>query len=84
MFDVNVFQRLHEKELSKRMVRIRIDHLTWDRQLSPNPHALAIYLQFVPTRGAALERFEKCQCENDDVHLHCRTWVPGDAHYRWL
>ncbi len=47
-------------------------------------HALAIYLEFVPTRGAAPERFEECQCENDDFCLHCRTWVLGDGHYRWL
>jgi hypothetical protein len=39
--------------------------------VSPNPHALAIYLEFVPTRGAALEKFEECQCEDDDVRLHC-------------
>jgi hypothetical protein len=30
------------------------------------------------------ERFEECQCENDDVHFHCQIWVPGDGHYRWL
>ncbi len=30
------------------------------------------------------ERFEKCQCEDDDVRFHYRTWVPGDGHYRWL
>ncbi len=64
------------------MVRIRVDHLIWDRQMSPNPHALAIYLEFVPPRGAELERFEDCQCEDDDVHFHCRTWVPSDGHYR--
>jgi hypothetical protein len=28
--------------------------------------------------------FEKCQCENDDVRLHYRIWVPGDNHYHWL
>jgi hypothetical protein len=58
--------------------------LAWDRQLSPNPHALAIYLKFVPTWGAAPKRFEECQCENDDVCLHCQMWVPGDGHYCWL
>ncbi len=21
---------------------------------------------------------------DDDVRFHCRTWVPGDDHYRWL
>jgi hypothetical protein len=82
--DMNVSQRLHEKESSRRLVRTRIDRLAWDRRLSPNPHALAIYLEFVPARGATLERFEECQCENDDVRLHCGTWVPSDGHYRWL
>jgi hypothetical protein len=28
--------------------------------------------------------FEVCQCEDDDVRFHCRTWVPSDCHYRWL
>ncbi len=65
-------------------MRTRVDCSVWDRRLSPNPHALTIYLEFVPARGAAPERFEECQCEDDDVHLHCRTWVPGDGHYRWL
>jgi len=42
-----------------------------DRQLSPNPHALEIYLKFVPACEAAPKRFEECQCEDDDVRLHC-------------
>ncbi len=82
--DLNVFQRLREEEPSRRVVRIRVDRSAWDHRLSPNPHALAIYLEFVPARRAAPERFEKCQCEDDDVCLHCRTWVPSDGHYRWL
>jgi hypothetical protein len=81
---VNVSQRLREEEPSRRVVRTRVVRSVWDRRLSPNPHALAIYLEFVPARGAAPERFEECQCEDDDVRLHCRTWVPGDGHYRWL
>ncbi len=52
-------------------MRTRVDRLAWDRRLSPNPHALAIYLEFVPVRGAAPERFEESQCEDDDVRLHC-------------
>jgi hypothetical protein len=83
-FNVNVSQRPCEEGPSRRVVRTRVDRSAWDRRLSPNPHALAIYLKFVPARGAALERFEECQCEDDDVRLHCRTWVPGDGHYRWL
>jgi len=82
--DLNVSQWPREEEPPRRVVRTRLDHSVWDRRLSPNPHALAIYLEFVPARGAAPERFEKCQCEDDDVRLHCRTWVPGDGHYRWL
>ncbi len=68
---VNVSQRSREEEPSKRMVRTRIDRSAWDRRLSPNPHALAIYLEFVHARGVAPERFEECQCEDDDVCLHC-------------
>jgi hypothetical protein len=81
---VNVSQRSREEEPSRRVVRTRVVHSVWDRWLFPNPHALTIYLEFVHARGVALERFEECQCENDDVRLHCRTWVPGDGHYRWL
>jgi hypothetical protein len=81
---VNVSQRSREEEPSRRVVRIRVVRSACDRRLSPNPHALVIYLEFVPARGAVLERFEECQCEDDDVHLHCRTWVPGDGHHRWL
>jgi hypothetical protein len=84
LLDVNVSQRSCEKEPSRRVVRIRINRLAWDRQLFPNPHAFAIYLEFVHACGAASKRFEECQCENDNVHLHCRTWVPGDGHYHWL
>jgi hypothetical protein len=84
LLDVNVYQRPCEEELSRRVVCTQIDRSTWDRRLSPNPHALVIYLEFVPTRGTTSERFEKCQCEDDDVRLHCRTSVPGDGHYRWL
>jgi len=66
------------------VVRTRVDRSTWDRRLSPNSHALKIYLEFFPVCGAAPERFEECQCEDDNVRLHCRTWVPGDGHYCWL
>jgi hypothetical protein len=83
-FEVNVFQQSREEEPSRKVVRTQVDRSAWDRQLSPNPHALAIYLEFVPAQGIAPKRFEKCQCEDDDVRLHCRTWVPGDGHYRWL
>jgi hypothetical protein len=81
--EVNVSQRSREKEPSRRVVCTRVVRSAWDRRLSPNPNALVIYLEFVPAQGAAPERFE-CQCEDDDVRLHCRMWVPGDGHYRWL
>ncbi len=82
--DVNVSQRSHEEKPSKRVVHTRVDCSARNRWLSPNPHALAIYLEFVLACGTAPERFEECPCEDDDVRLHCRTWVPGDGHYRWL
>jgi hypothetical protein len=47
-FEVNVFQRSREEEPSRRMVRTQVIRSAWDRRLSPNPHALAIYLEFVP------------------------------------
>jgi len=82
--DLNGSQRPRKEELPRRVVRTRVDRSVWDRRLSPNPHALAIYLEFFPARGAAPERFDECQCEDDDVRLHCRTWILGDGHYRWL
>jgi hypothetical protein len=82
-FDLNVSQRPREEKSPRRVVRTRVDYSVWDRRLSPNPHALAIYLEFVPTQGAVPERFEECQCK-DDVRLHCRMWIPGDGHYCWL
>jgi len=82
--NVIVSQRSREEKPPRRVVRTRVDRSAWDRRLSPNPHALAIYLEFVPARGAAPKRFEECQCEDDDVRLHCRTWVPSDGHYCWL
>jgi hypothetical protein len=59
-FALNVSQRPREEEPPRRVVRTRVARSIWDRRMSPNPHALAIYLEFVPTRGVALERFEEC------------------------
>jgi hypothetical protein len=84
LLDVNVYQRPHEEELSRRVVRTRVDRSAWDHRYSPNPHALEIYLEFVPAQGAVPKRFEKCQWEDNDVRFHCQTWVPGDGHYHWL
>jgi hypothetical protein len=47
-FDLNVSQRPRKEEPPKRVVRTRVDRSVWDHRLSPNPHALAIYLEFVP------------------------------------
>ncbi len=58
--DLDVFQRPREEEPPKRVVRTRVARSVWDRRLSPNPHALAIYLEFVTARGAVPERFEEC------------------------
>jgi len=82
--DVIISQWPCEEESPKRVVRTQIDRSAWDRRLSLNPHVLAIYLEFVPPRGTAPKRFKECQCKDDDVRLHCRTWVPDDGHYRWL
>jgi hypothetical protein len=84
LVDMNVSQRSRKEEPSRRVVRTRVDCSAWDCRLSPNSHALAICLEFVLACGAAPKRFEKCQCEDDDVRLHCRTWVPSDGHYCWL
>ncbi len=81
---MNVSQQSCDEEPFQRVVCIQVDRLTWDRQSSPNPHTLMIYLKFVFTCGATPERFEECQCEDDNVRLHCQTWVPDDDHYRWL
>jgi hypothetical protein len=58
--DVNVSQRPREEKPSRQVVCTRVDRSTWDRRLSPNPHALTIYLEFVHARRVALERFENC------------------------
>jgi hypothetical protein len=79
--DLNVSQRPREEKSPRRVVRTQVARSVWDRRLSPNPSALIIYLEFVPARGAVPERFEECQCKDDDVRFHCRMWVPGDGHY---
>ncbi len=58
--DLNVFQRPHEEEPPRRVVRTQVARSVWDRRLSPNPHSFSIYLEFVLARGAAPERFEEC------------------------
>jgi hypothetical protein len=68
---MNIFQQSREEEPTRRMVHTRVNRSAWDRRLSLNPHAFAIYLEFVPACGATQERFEECQCEDNDVRLHC-------------
>ncbi len=69
--DMNVSQQPCNEKPFRKMMHIQIDRSAWDRRLSPNPHALVIYLKFVPVCGVAPERFEECQCENDDVCFYC-------------
>jgi hypothetical protein len=57
---VIISQQSREEEPPRQMVRTWVDCSTWDRRLSPNPHALAIYLESVLARGDATERFEEC------------------------
>ncbi len=59
LLDVIVPQQSWEEEPPRRVVRTRVDRSTWDRRLSPNPHALTIYLKFVLACGAAPKRFEE-------------------------
>ncbi len=58
--DLNVSQWPREEKPPRKVVRTRVDRSVWDRRLSPNSHALAIYLEFVLARGAVPERFEEC------------------------
>ncbi len=81
---MNVSQQSCDKNPFQKVVHIWVDRSTWDCWLSSNPHALVIYLEFVLVHGATPERFEECQCENDDVRFHCRTWVLGNGQYCWL
>ncbi len=58
--DMIVSQGPRKEELPRWVVRTRVDRSAWDRRLSPNPHALAIYLEFVLACGAAPKRLEEC------------------------
>jgi len=58
--DLNVSQRPCEEKPPRRVMRTQVVRSVWDRRLFPNPCALAIYLEFVPARGTAPKRFEKC------------------------
>jgi hypothetical protein len=42
------------------MVRTWVNCSEWDRWLSPNPYALAMYLEFVHVCGTMLKKFEEC------------------------
>jgi hypothetical protein len=58
--DMNVSQCSHEAKSSRKVVRTQVDQSAWDRQLSYNPHALIIYLEFVPAHEVEPERSKKC------------------------
>ncbi len=58
--DLNVSQRPREEEPPRRVVHTQVAHSVWDRRLSPNPRALAIYLEFVRACGVAPKRLEEC------------------------
>ncbi len=64
-------------------MRTRVDRSVWDRRLSPNPHALAIYLEFVPFYGTAPERFEECQCEDQPVMAIIIGYEARSTHFPW-
>ncbi len=51
LLDLDVSQRPCEEKPPRRVVRTRVVRSVWDRRLSPKPHALAIYLEFVPACG---------------------------------
>jgi hypothetical protein len=67
--DVNVFQWLHEEEIIGKVVHIQMTQSIWDHQMSPTFHALAIYLKLIHTFRNRLEKFDECQCEDDDICL---------------
>ncbi len=50
--DLDVSQWPCEEEPPRKVVRTRVARSVWDCRLSPNPHALAIYLEFILARGA--------------------------------
>ncbi len=58
--DLNDSQRLREEKSPRKVVRTRVDRSVWDHRLSPNPHVLAIYLEFVPACETAPKRYEEC------------------------
>jgi hypothetical protein len=41
--------------------------------MSPNFHALAIDLKLVHTFENRLEKFDECQCKDDDIFLFLQT-----------
>jgi hypothetical protein len=55
--EVNVSQRSREEKTSRRVVCIQVDRSAWDRRLSPNPHALTIYLELFHARRTTPKRF---------------------------
>ncbi len=81
--DVNVFQRPHEKKI-KKVVCTQVVQLMWDCCVSLNLHIPANSLKLNLALTTKLERFDECQCEDDDGHLFYRTWVFSYGDYCWL
>ncbi len=48
VLEVNVSERSRKEKPFRKVMRTQVDRSAWDRRLSPNPHVLAIYLEFVP------------------------------------
>jgi hypothetical protein len=61
------------KKLIIRVVDTQVAQSVWDHQVSPNLGVLAIYLELVPTFKNKDERFDECQCENDNIRFFSLT-----------
>ncbi len=56
----NRTKKNHLEEWCALELIVRVNRSAWDHRLSPNPHALTIYLEFVPACGTMPKRCEKC------------------------
>ncbi len=81
---MNVSQQSCEEKPIGRVVHTQVAQSVWDHRVSPNPHALAIYLELIHVFGNMIGRFDECQCEDDNVHIFSWISVPSDGHYHWL
>jgi len=67
MNNLNVSQQPCEKESIGRVVCTWVVQSIWDCQVSPYFRVLAIYLELVLAFKNKAEKFDECQCEDDDV-----------------